>query len=293
MFYNDTRKQMKLLANKIMSGNGHRNIFVIIAIAMTTFLISTILCIGSGYLKSADKQQEMLNGTAADIILTNPTQQQIQALQQNGEIVYMGVSRQIGFVDTTAYPRINSILLRWCDEVEWERHILPAIGNVSGHYPASRSEIMLPVWVLERMGINDPVMGQTITFSFRYGYTDIHWQPLSDAEDFSFTLCGWYDDYSGNKMYDNAVAYISTDFWNNSVANETNTKSALALTISGDGGNRILSETEPFNDLQEFTDLTKIGNSPNNFSPMIVVLGMIVTIMVCGYLLIYPGFSKM
>ena len=70
MFYNDTRKQMKMLANKIMSGNGHRNIFVIIAIAMTTFLISTILCIGSGYLKSADKQQEMLNGTAADIILT-------------------------------------------------------------------------------------------------------------------------------------------------------------------------------------------------------------------------------
>ena len=31
MFYNDTRKQMKMLANKIMSGNGHRNIFVIIA----------------------------------------------------------------------------------------------------------------------------------------------------------------------------------------------------------------------------------------------------------------------
>lgn len=52
-----------------MSGNGHRNIFVIIAIAMTTLLISTILCIGSGYLKSADKQQEMLNGMAADIIL--------------------------------------------------------------------------------------------------------------------------------------------------------------------------------------------------------------------------------
>ena len=287
MFYNDTRKQMKMLADKIMSGNRRRNIFVIIAIAMTTFLISTILCIGSGYLKSADKQREMLNGTAADIILTNPTKQQIQALQQNGEIAYMGVSRQIGFIDTTAWPRINSILLRWCDAVEWERHILPAIGNVSGHYPASRSEIMLPVWVLERMGIEHPAIGQTITFSFRYGYTDIHWQPLSEAEDFTFTLCGWYDDYSGNKMYDNAIAYIATDFWSNSVANETNTKSALALTVSDDGGNRILSETEPLNELQEFTDLTKAGNSPSSFSSMTAVMGMIVTIMVCGYLLIY------
>ena len=49
MFYNDTRRQMKELAYKIMSGNRRRNAFVIIAVAMTTFLISTILCIGSGY----------------------------------------------------------------------------------------------------------------------------------------------------------------------------------------------------------------------------------------------------
>ena len=48
MFYNDTRKQIKGLANKIMSGNRRRNVFVIIAIAMTTFLISAILCTGSG-----------------------------------------------------------------------------------------------------------------------------------------------------------------------------------------------------------------------------------------------------
>lgn len=67
MFYNDTRKQIKELARKIMLGNRRRNVFVIIAIAMTTFLISTILCIGSGYLKSSDKQREMLNGTTADI----------------------------------------------------------------------------------------------------------------------------------------------------------------------------------------------------------------------------------
>ena len=163
MFYNDTRKQIKGLANKIMSGNRRRNVFVIIAIAMTTFLISAILCTGSGYLKSADKQQKMLNGTAAEIILTNPTEQQIQALQQDKNIIYMGISRQIGFIDTAAYPRINSILLRWCDTVEWERHISPTIGNINGHYPASESEIMLPTWVLDRMGIVHPTLGQTIS----------------------------------------------------------------------------------------------------------------------------------
>lgn len=287
MFYNDTRKQVKDLARKIMSGNRRRNIFVIIAIAMTTFLISTILCIGSGYLKSADRQQKMLNGTAADIILTNPTGQQMQALQQDKNITYMGISRQIGFIDTMVYPRINSILLRWCDTVEWEQHISPTIGNVNGHYPTSQSEIMLPTWALERMNIDHPTIGQTITLSFRYGYTDIHWQPLSEPEDFSFTLCGWYDDYSSNKMYDNAIAYIAADFWENSIANETNTKSALSLTVSGDGGNKIRSYIDPINDLQEFTDLSKAGSGPNSFSPIVAVIGLIVTIMVCGYLLIY------
>lgn len=287
MFYNDTRKQIKELARKIMLGNRRRNVFVIIAIAMTTFLISTILCIGSGYLKSSDKQREMLNGTTADIILTNPTEQQIQSLQQDKSITYMGISRQIGFIDTAAYPRINSVLLRWCDTVEWEQHIFPTIGNVNGHYPTSKNEIMLPSWVLERMDIDHPALGQTITFSFRYGYTDVHWQPLSNPEDFSFTLCGWYDDYSSNKMYDNATAYIATDFWKNSVANETNTKSALSLTVSGDVGNKIHSYLEPLNDLQEFIDLSKAGSGKNSFSPIIVAIGLILTIMVCGYLLIY------
>ena len=63
MFYNDTRRQINVLAEKMMKGNRCRNIFVIIAIAMTTFLISSIISIGSGYLKSAGRQQQMFNGT--------------------------------------------------------------------------------------------------------------------------------------------------------------------------------------------------------------------------------------
>ena len=37
MFYNDTRRQMKELAYKIMTRNRRRNAYVIIAVAMTTF----------------------------------------------------------------------------------------------------------------------------------------------------------------------------------------------------------------------------------------------------------------
>ncbi len=149
MFYNDTRRQIKVLADKMMKGNRCRNIFVIIAIAMTTFLISSIISIGSGYLKSAGRQQQMLNGTTADIILTNPSKQQLLALQQDNNVKSIGISRQIGFVDTAAYPRINSILLRWCDTAEWEQHIAPAVGKINGQYPVSGNEIMLPSWVLE------------------------------------------------------------------------------------------------------------------------------------------------
>ncbi len=288
MFYNDTRKQMKALAEKIMRGNRRRNVFVVIAIAMTSFLISSVICIGGGYWKSAERQRRMQNGTAADLILTNPTSEQVQALGQDKSIRWAGISRQIGFVDTAAYPRINSILLRWCDRTEWERHIIPAVGNISGHYPESSGEIMLPKWVLERMGIDEPVIGQTVTLSFRYGYTDVNWRPLSDAKDFSFTLCGWYDDCSVNKMYDNAVAYISEEFWRNSAADETNTKSALS--ISGGDRSKILSYIEPLNELQEFTELSKGEGGKNSVGPVLAALGLIVVIMVCGYLLIYNVF---
>lgn len=273
-----------------MRGNRCRNIFVIIAIAMTTFLISSIISIGSGYLKSAGRQQQMLNGTTADIILTNPSKQQLLALQQDNNVKSIGISRQIGFIDTTAYPRINSILLRWCDTAEWEQHIAPAVGTIIGQYPASGNEIMLPSWVLDRMGISEPVLGQAITVSFRYGYTDIHWQPLSEAADFTFSLCGWYEDYSSNKLYDNAVAYIAADFWQTSVANETNTKSALSLTVSAEGIDQLCAGLEPLNALQELTDLSKAGSSKHSAGPLAAAIGMIVTIMVCGSLLIYNVF---
>lgn len=274
----------------MMRGNRCRNIFVIIAIAMTTFLISSIISIGSGYLKSAGRQQQMLNGTTADIILTNPSKQQLLALQQDNNVKSIGISRQIGFIDTTAYPRINSILLRWCDTAEWEQHIAPAVGTIIGQYPASGNEIMLPSWVLDRMGISEPVLGQAITVSFRYGYTDIHWQPLSEAADFTFSLCGWYEDYSSNKLYDNAVAYIAADFWQTSVANETNTKSALSLTVSAEGIDQLCAGLEPLNALQELTDLSKAGSSKHSAGPLAAAIGMIVTIMVCGSLLIYNVF---
>lgn len=290
MFYNDTRRQINVLAEKMMRGNRCRNIFVIIAIAMTTFLISSIISIGSGYLKSAGRQQQMLNGTTADIILTNPSKQQLLALQQDNNVKSIGISRQIGFIDTTAYPRINSILLRWCDTAEWEQHIAPAVGTIIGQYPASGNEIMLPSWVLDRMGISEPVLGQAITVSFRYGYTDIHWQPLSEAADFTFSLCGWYEDYSSNKLYDNAVAYIAADFWQTSVANETNTKSALSLTVSAEGIDQLCAGLEPLNALQELTDLSKAGSSKHSAGPLAAAIGMIVTIMVCGSLLIYNVF---
>lgn len=91
MFYNDTRRQINVLAEKMMRGNRCRNIFVIIAIAMTTFLISSIISIGSGYLKSAGRQQQMLNGTTADIILTNPSKQQLLALQQDNNVKSIGI----------------------------------------------------------------------------------------------------------------------------------------------------------------------------------------------------------
>ncbi len=106
-----------------------------------------------------------------------------------------------------------------------------------------------------------------------------------------FTLCGWYEDYSSNKLYDNAVAYIAADFWQTSAANETNTKSALSLTVSAEGIDQLCAGLEPLNALQEVTDLSKVGSSKHSAGyPIAAAIGMIVTIMVCGSLLIYNVF---
>lgn len=86
------------------------------------------------------------------------------------------------------------------DAPAWEEIISPAYTDIHGHYPKDGQEVMLPVWMLKAMGIEEPEEGLEIDLEVSIG--------LFRKEQERFILSGWYTDHI-DSQYDFGPGYIS------------------------------------------------------------------------------------
>lgn len=238
-------------------------------------------------MKSVSKQSVMQRGTKAQILLVNPTENNLLWLDRDSNVEKIGLERQIATAKNDRAHKANGIFLRWADENQWKEMTMPAMGDVYGEYPQGKDEIFMPRWLLTDMGIDQPEIGMEIQMTCRYGGTTIDHTALSDFQVQTFRLSGWYQDYSNNYQMGNAVCYISEKYWKGSVATEDNTRCAASLLFSDDATaaaeyQEILRGME-ISDNSELNLLIYSGSKGNVWGLMTVIL----LIMLCGYLLIY------
>ena len=98
-------------------------------------------------------------------------------------------------------PSQTIISMTAYDKTEWENFIKPTVSDITGNYPRQESEVMLSRWTLEKLGVDDPQIGMTISVKYKL---------LSGEEkQQEFTLSGYYTDFiyetgvtpnSGNTM---------------------------------------------------------------------------------------------
>ena len=134
--------------------------------------------------------------TGVGLPITNVTEEQLVEISKSSLVLDVGIQQRLGSVDTEQL-RNARLGVVWINDTEWEHHRLPTISGVVGNYPLSKSEIMLPTWVLEQMGISDPQIGMEIVLSYQIG----------DSYDYvtdTFLLSGYYTDYI-------AVTLLSSD----------------------------------------------------------------------------------
>lgn len=286
MFRNNNNKIIKKLATKHNRVNIQRNIFTLCAIALTTFLICIVFSIGVGYIKSSNIQQIQFVGTKANTLLTNPNEKQIEFLKDGKDVTDIGLVRQIGVVDVSNYPQIDNAYFRYVDDNEWNINILPALVNVQGKYPEKENEIIVPIWVLNEMGIVAPEFGMELNFKYQFGYTDVNYGIISSEKKGDFILSGWYEDNSSNKFQKNGILYISKAFWKNTEATEDNTKSVVEFTFDGDFD--MLVDKLNLDSNQEINIIAKGIDSNNGL--LLILIVIIFAIILCGYLLIYNIF---
>lgn len=288
LFSNNNHPAIKRLAKRIYISNKQRNRITVFAIILTTVLITSVFSIGVSYTESIQNQAVVQRGTAAQVLVVNPTENNLLWLKRDSSVHKIGIERQIATAKTDQSHGANGIFLRWADETQWQDMIMPAMTGIAGKYPQMADEIFLPTWLLSALGIEQPVLGMEISLTCRYGGTTIEHPALSEYAEQTFRLSGWYLDRSSNYQLGNAVGYISDAYWRGSVATEENTRCAASLLFednvaAANAYQRILSGME----ISGNSQLNLLIYSSSQTGTLLSLAVVVVLIVLCGYLLIY------
>ena len=132
LFGNNNQTMMKKMAHKSFAANKKRNMVTVIAIILTTVLVTSVFGIGISYMKSVDKQAVLHRGTKAQILLVNPTEHNLLWLNRNPNVEKIGLERQIATAKNDQAHKANGIFLRWADNDQWKEMTMPAMGDAHG-----------------------------------------------------------------------------------------------------------------------------------------------------------------
>ncbi len=206
VFTKKNHSAVKKLGRRITSANRTRNIYVIVAITLTTMLITSVFSIGMSYLKSVKMQQIRLMGTTAHAAVTNPTEEQIKKLKTLSYVKTVGLQHNVALIETTPQMGNMTLSLHWYDKTEWEEFRVPADDDIVGSYPQKYNEIMVPRWILDNMGIDDPQLGMEIPLGFFMG------DDRSVPENETFVLSGYCTEYYYIRSGNVGSIYVSEEF---------------------------------------------------------------------------------
>lgn len=279
-FENDTDSVEKKLAKHSLHREWQRNLFAIIALTLTAFMITATFCIGFSYFETFKLQQIRLMGTTADAGITNPTEDQLAKLSESSLVLDMGMQQRLGSVDTKQIQNARLGVV-WLSETEWEAHRLPTISGVVGNYPLNKNDVMLPVWALEQMGISDPQVGMEIVLSYQIGD---NYEYISDT----FLLSGYYTDYIAARTNNRGYVYVSTAFKNSINVPLDNSVSAMIHFRDNDDIEKNCAKLQRMIDFTEKQTFEIVpSGQANGESLILAVIVLAVFISFSGYLLIY------
>lgn len=275
MYENRNQSVLRRIGRGMMRANRTRNIFAVLSIVLTTFMITTIFTIGVNYVENMNLSTMRTAGTAANAFLNNPTPDQVNKIRSLDYLETAGEQITVGAVTQQNDSGRNlQISLLYADGTEWEKHLLPAYNDFNGSYPDAENEIMLSRDALEQLGITSPTIGMEIPLT----YAD-----QSGEQHRTFTLSGWFRTYTGT-----GTAFVSKALCERS-----------GCTLQGSGMLSITLKNTPddFYRLEEevpadenagqnwITSFSLTGGGAGYITAVVVLL--VLFIVGSGYLLIY------
>ena len=284
---NNNGAVIRRLTVRSLKFNKKRNLFIIIAITLTTLLIGFVFSIGMSLVESVKMNQIRFAGTVAHAAVGHPTASQIEQLNALDYVKVVGTGNNVGFVKNTPEMGKISLTLHYFDKTEWEELRSLAYVDIEGNYPEKENEIMVPLAVLKRLGIDTPYIGMEIPLTY---YTDSENKDALISE--SFRLSGWFTSYGFVQSMNTAgVILVSREL--SQKYGKTVEKDGSA-TVMFDNSSRVLEYCEKLKQ-----DLGVTENQPvvpaqlydtdggSARSSLIALSAVTAFLILTGYLLIY------
>lgn len=277
---NNNQPAVRLLSARSLGACRTRNAFALLAIILTTFMISTVFSIGVSFGKNLNIMTRRLAGTTAEIFLTHPTDEQLDFIANLDGVDAVGMQYSIGSLrGKTAEGKDLAVSVLAFDKSEWENHISPCAANITGSYPQKTNEVMLSAKALEQLAVSNPQIGMTVPLTYR-----------SNGETLTadFTLTGWFDEYDATQS--KGMALFSESYCaSNGLTPEQDARVCISAS-SGRSSDKIYSLLIALigEDYQKNLSSTYHSQEGENSLIIFATIVMIALFIVfSGYLLIY------
>ncbi|MDT2658838.1 ABC transporter permease [Enterococcus hulanensis] len=277
------REQRKAIRNLWMNSfknNRRRNIFVVIALALTTLLISSVIGLGMSFIEANNKQTIQRVGTIADANLNDLTNKQVNILKKDSSIEVVGEQQTIGAVDSQRLKNKKvQMALHWYSKDEWTGLRKEAINDFTGNFPVKENELMAPIAALKELGISQPKVGQKISLPC-----------FIDGESYQkeFILSGYYKEFVIARVVDFSYVLVSDQFAKEYSSLENNKIYSIKYKDNKNLSqkNKTLAKKLKLTETQEIKPTLRESSE----SPMSTIIGVgmfLAIILISGGLLIY------
>lgn len=280
-FENNNKDIIKKITKRSLKANKIRNIFAVIAIVLTTFMISAIFTLAISYAKNYQIMNLRDQGTTATTFLANPTDKQIKEIKNLDISKNIGQEINVGNVSKESLDNNKTnIFMKYLDKENWENQLTPCISDIKGNYPTKENEIMLSELALKFLNKENAKIGDKIKISY-----DINGKIVEEE----FILTGYFTSYDYIK--DSGYMFVSKEFVdNNNLSLEKNGQ--LLITLQNNKKTEapdLLKSKVSLNKNQRFEYNYDAEADSNSIKVAAVIIGSIIGafIVISGYLIIY------
>lgn len=283
MHKNNNGVAVKRLAKRTSQANRTRNLVTIIAIILTTFMISTVFSIGVSFAKNYKTMMIRDTGTTANMFLPRPSESQIEQINSVEGIDSTAERMNVGraYVTREGDEEATRLSMLAYDKEGFEKHYIPAIDRVEGTYPEAIDEVMVSRATLDLLGIDNPKVGMEIEL-------DTNINGVSETN--KYKLTGWFTNFK--KLNSGGYPVVLTSM---ALCDE------YGLALQRNGGLEIEADRNyraVYGELVDTVDLrisqeietsfnTEDESSSTQAGAIIVIALMGLFIVLSGYLLIY------